>query len=564
MSIKIRCQYGITAAVLAVAALVPAKPADAQRPPVTVDQGPNWTETTRNAFYIGDQGSQIMPLRWIEALKQPDGAPFMADSLSRYGYLPNDEKSARGLPVGFTAAGAKGSEQIGMTCAACHTRQIDVGGLPYRIDGGPSITDFQPFLADLDVAVHHVLNDDAAFKAFAQAVLGNASPSDIAKLHAEVAVWFLTYDALIKGALPANPWGPSRLDAVTMIFDRLTGLDIGPAPTYLIPSNIRVASAPVRYPFLWNAPKQDYTQWPGFAENGDNLLALARNLGEVYGVFADFHPQKVSGKIDYLKVNSANFPGLDALENLIKQLGAPKWPWALDAGLAAEGKAIYERHTADGGCTDCHGKVKGEDRPGNHDTWKTPILNVGTDTTEYQVLSSTIYTGVLTGQGLPALQPVDKAFSTLELAVGGSILQRLNPFKKNDGFEQVADRLLDAPQVQEVATIFKDLTSAPLNAYESRVLEGIWAAAPYLHNGSVPSLAELLKPAAERTVSFKIGPAYDINNVGLAAEQTKFNYVLTTTGCNDLNTGNSRCGHEYGTWLSPAEKRALLEYLKSL
>jgi hypothetical protein len=80
----------------------------------------------------------------------------------------------------------------------------------------------------------------------------------------------------------------------------------------------------------------------------------------------------------------------------------------------------------------------------------------------------------------------------------------------------------------------------------------------------VPSLAELLKPAAERTVSFKIGPAYDIDNVGLAAEQTKFNYVLTTTGCNDLNTGNSRCGHEYGTWLSPAEKRALLEYLKSL
>ncbi|MGB8900889.1 MAG: hypothetical protein WCC90_17330, partial [Methylocella sp.] len=40
-----------------------------------------------------------------------------------------------------------------------------------------------------------------------------------------------------------------------------------------------------RYPFLWNAARQDKTQWPGFAKNGIDLLGLARNLGEVYGVF---------------------------------------------------------------------------------------------------------------------------------------------------------------------------------------------------------------------------------------------------------------------------------------
>jgi len=96
------------------------------------------------------------------------------------------------------------------------------------------------------------------------------------------------------------------------------------------------------------------------------------------------------------------------------------------------------------------------------------------------------------------------------------------------------------------------------------VLEGVWAVAPYLHNGSVPSLAELLKPAAERVKSFKIGPDYDIENVGLAAQQTKFDYTLQTTDCSDRNSGNSRCGHEYGTKLSPEEKRALLEYLKEL
>jgi hypothetical protein len=80
-------------------------------------------------------------------------------------------------------------------------------------------------------------------------------------------------------------------------------------------------------------------------------------------------------------------------------------------------------------------------------------------------------------------------------------------------------------------------------------MQGIWAAAPYLHNGSVPTLAELLKPADQRVTAFKVGPAYDTVNVGLAVQlqQTQFNYTLTTTDCSDLNSGNSRCGHEFGT-----------------
>jgi hypothetical protein len=96
------------------------------------------------------------------------------------------------------------------------------------------------------------------------------------------------------------------------------------------------------------------------------------------------------------------------------------------------------------------------------------------------------------------------------------------------------------------------------------VLEGIWAAAPYLHNGSVPTLAMLLMPAKDRTAEFAIGPTYDTDAVGLAVVQTKFNYTLKTTDCTARNSGNSRCGHEFGTGLSAADKRALLEYLKTL
>ncbi len=95
-------------------------------------------------------------------------------------------------------------------------------------------------------------------------------------------------------------------------------------------------------------------------------------------------------------------------------------------------------------------------------------------------------------------------------------------------------------------------------------MEGIWAAAPYLHNGSVPTLDDLLKPAAERPASFPVGPAYDPAKLGLAAQQTRFNYTYATTDCSDRNSGNSRCGHEYGTKLSEEEKKDLLEYLKVL
>ena len=92
----------------------------------------------------------------------------------------------------------------------------------------------------------------------------------------------------------------------------------------------------------------------------------------------------------------------------------------------------------------------------------------------------------------------------------------------------------------------------------------LWAAAPYLHNGSVASLAELLKPASQRQQRFAIGPDYDVNNIGIALNQTQAGNVRETTGCDDLNSGNSRCGHEFGTSLPDADKKALLEYLKTL
>jgi hypothetical protein len=556
--------------------------AAAQAPVKSLDQGQDWTPATRDDFYGHDQGSRVIRFAWLRALKRPDGQPFLADGLARYGYLPNPA-NANNLPVGFEVSGLTDAQTVGMTCSACHTRQITVAGQPYRIDGGPAIVDFQSFLSDLDVAVGTVLANDAAFAPFAAAVLAQPNTDNVKALREDLNSWYLRYHTLMTKALPKPPWGPGRLDAVGMIFNRLTGLDLGPPPDLLIPDNIMVADAPVRYPFLWNAWRQDKTQWPGFADNGDDILGLSRNVGEVLGVFALFQPTKFFGIPSFLN-STINFDGLTKLENLIKKIGPPKWPksqWPIDENLAAQGKLIYDRHTEQGGCVDCHREKRGAIRATFDQTWDTPSQNVHTDTREHDVLRWEVDTGVLSGVSIPFVQqplkPRDLAFNVLGTSVIGAIGEHVLTLGAGGAVADLAHRIEANTLPSELRELGGAFFPVPLpgllpqtalpprGSYESRVLYGIWAAAPYLHNGSVPTLADLLKPQAERVKTFKIGQAYDIANVGLAAEQTQFSFELETTDCSDLNSGNSNCGHEFGTTtLSPDEKKALLEYLKTL
>jgi hypothetical protein len=181
------------------------------------------------------------------------------------------------------------------------------------------------------------------------------------------------------------------------------------------------------------------------------------------------------------------------------------------------------------------------------------------------------------------LKAVDKAIKVLGNTVLGSIAQHYFPALLTKPQQVNINALMTSELGIAVKAIDKknwggfgtltDLqptqktdtsTTTPSYPYEARVLKGIWAVAPYLHNGSVPTLTELLKPAASRVAKFKIGAAYDIVKVGLAVNQPKLNSTLQTTDCSNRNSGNSRCGHEYGTQFSNAEKTALLEYLKSL
>jgi len=105
-------------------------------------------------------------------------------------------------------------------------------------------------------------------------------------------------------------------------------------------------------------------------------------------------------------------------------------------------------------------------------------------------------------------------------------------------------------------------------AYKGRPLTGIWATPPYLHNGSVPTLYDLLLPPEDRPKSFYLGSReFDPAKVGYVTAQSADNSFLyrTRDDAGRIIDGNSNAGHDYGNAaLSDKERKALVEYLKGL
>ena len=576
--------------------------------PVTyADQG--WSAADRDIFYTTSQGSRLMPYAWFKALRRMDGQPFANDQLQRFGYLPNarSRSNPEGLPVGFVLDGTATSGMLGMTCAACHTAQLeyqkDGERRALRLDGAPAHADFQSFLIELTITSRATLAEADRFASFAKDVLGTGhSTARAAQLKVALGAWVEQFGEFMDSSLPKAPWGPGRLDAFGMIFNRVAARDLG------IKGNFKTADAPVSYPFLWNASRQDRTQWNGGVPNGLFIHALGRNTGEVYGVFANFKPKVVARipsrppVISYSD-NSAKFSGLQTLEEKIAALKPPPWPrdiFPVDDQRAERGKALFATH-----CAECHAERPSTEVLG---AWATPVRAVRTDPKMIENAERMSDSGLLAGAAMPP-PPLDatlanpaKTHDILANAVVGSLvdeafdfpltprkiaqsgvwrairkdLANLFPDEKLDDIataqpsarsvvriQAFAKARLKAKVLERLNNMFrKPATADPGVAYESRVLYGIWATAPYLHNGSVPNLWELLKPANERKASFSVGSRmFDPKNVGYATDQTPFASGAFTA---DPAVGNGNGGHEYGTGLSEDQRWDLLEYLKIL
>ncbi|MBT0963708.1 c-type cytochrome [Denitromonas iodatirespirans] len=201
------------------------------------------------------------------------------------------------------------------------------------------------------------------------------------------------------------------------------------------------------------------------------------------------------------KDNAEFLAEIDWMLDYLKAARAPAYPFPIDPALAEQGKAVF-----DATCARCHAS----ERTGT----VVPVEEVGTSR------------------------------------------DRMETWNEKAAYE--ANQV-----VTEMGIEREGLVEEPLRGYIAAFLDGIWLRAPYLHNGSVPTLRDLLDPPAARPVTFWRGyNLYDPERVGYvtsgeAAEQAGSLHDTRLKG-----GGNQ--GHDFGTALPDADKTALVEYLKTL
>ncbi|MDT4739366.1 di-heme-cytochrome C peroxidase [Bradyrhizobium sp. WYCCWR 12699] len=542
-----------------------------------------------------------------------------------------------GLPVGFArmtgvvdpATGHREEDKIGLTCAACHTGQIHYQGVDVRFDGGPAMTDLKKLELSTGLSIAYTLYVPFRFQRFADRVLGpDASKTDRAALKQKLSAtatflidWAQTQEKTVEGK---KTWdgkqqkdteeGFGRLDALNRIGNQVFSQDLALSGVKGFEKNLHAQDAPVSYPAIWTVPWFKFAQYDASIEQ-----PLIRNAGEALGVTAllnlsDAYPE------DRIWRSSVNIRTLGWIEDMLRGpdpfkspdpstgpkfggLLAPKWPsqilgdaWRLKPDRIERGRAIYAEM-----CSGCH--LPATDTPAfwSSKHWEPsgdsqvlnavtiPLDEIKTDPEQSLVLSNRVVdvpgflkvnTADLQKWWQCEIPTASKSPNEMVYALGLMTVVDL-----------VARKWMDDEKVPEAerAKIWNFarkncLNPAPDPRYRARPLNGIWATAPYLHNGSVPSLYWLLKPAGERPQKFCMGRRdYDPETVGFAVsadEKCKTGETeFSATGSDGKPVqGNSVLGHSFERkdgepkrpgvigriFKDDAERYDLIEYLKTL
>jgi mono/diheme cytochrome c family protein len=354
--------------------------------------------------------------------------------------------------------------------------------------------------------------------------------------------------------------GFARLDALNRIGNTVFALDQGLLQNYV------GYSAPVHYPRIWDASWFDWVQY-----NASIQQPMVRNAGEALGVSAGVN--LVGGKLP-LFASSVQVVTITAMEQLLagKQpdensgfngLKAPAWPAELppiDTKRKAAGEKLYGEL-----CAGCHLPAVSTPAFWASDKWLPPNqagerylhvtpMSIGTDPAQAADMAAR-KVAVLPALGLDT----DKFGFAL-----GELVEKTVNFWYDSQTPPTSQADRDRMNGSRPNGI-----QAPV-AYKVRPLDGIWATPPYLHNGSVPTLYDLLSPVAERPAHFILGNReYDPVHVGYVTDPLPGGFDIDTAV-----RGNTNMGHEFadapgkpgviGRLLTPDERLALVEYLKTL
>ncbi|UFZ03415.1 cytochrome C [Bradyrhizobium ontarionense] len=558
------------------------------------------------------------------------------------GLKPAPAGNEGGLPVGFArltnvtnpASGAAEPDKIGLTCAACHAGSIHYKGVSVRFDGGPGMADLRKLEEAMGFAMIFTQYVPGRFSRFAERVLGpNASDADRATLKKGLKAatdFALTMQAKnYQTAIEAKGQtetmeGFGRLDALNRIGNQVFYLDMAVSGLPNMLGNQEAIDAPVSYPPIWTVPWFSWAQY-----DGSIAQPLIRNAGEALGVFAQINlsPEPASGR---LWRSSMAIENLIHIEDMLRGpdpfatttpafggLTSPKWPeklfagddaWKIEPARVERGRKLYATI-----CVECHlgpvadpvfdktypdksfWKIKPAD-DWDSKGWnaKGPILDLvqkpveamQTDPGQASILATRKVklpgflevdpAKDLKGCNLPQGSTTDMPYALALMAV----------------VQRASDKWMEDRKLSEAerAALWGDRPNCPNPAgksYRARPLNGVWSTAPYLHNGSVPSLYWMLTPAAERPTSFCQGARdYDPKQVGFAVPkggetackvgQTLF---MTKDSSGKPIKGNSVLGHSFegpakpnkdypngiiGGAFSDDERLDLIEYLKTL
>lgn len=529
---------------------------------IFLDQG--WTPEIRESYYHVSQGTTVMPYDIFLNLEAAGTQElFRSDANSeRYGLTPdpaNPQWNPDGLPIGLgktvTPDGPWKGEDVGINCATCHNTELFYQGKRVRIDGGVgNHFDLEAYVFALDDAVQETLKDSAKFDRLAarMGVSSADAKSELRKRFETNADRIHSFRTTV--LLTPYPWGPSRMDAIGLIVARVTSV----APEIL--QNWSAALAPTKPPFLWNSPQGTWTQWRGVQQDPIN-----RNLTETMGVFMSMNLTAKSPEAGLFQSN-ARLKNLEEIEGWLNHLAPPKWPeeafGKIDRAKAAQGKKLFEAR-----CAECHNSYPytwtAPNKYGKRflEVGLVPESYVGTDPMQFQDVRPYVQTAHLAPY-LPGplkdkpLIPGGYLYVGLQESILHAALLNVKQTPE-EAIEMHGYRELPTPRPSEVPH------------YKAAPRDGVWATPPFMHNGSVPNLYEMLVPAAERTKKFCLGRDFDPVKVGVDTSCKSGTYMVDTSLIGSSNRGhsfeNAPLGNGViGPLLTEEERWALVEYLKSI
>jgi mono/diheme cytochrome c family protein len=420
------------------------------------------------------------------------------------------------LPVGMSKRSVQGVDRTFLNCAVCHVSTVrdTPQSKPRVVLGMPANTfnifAFQKFVFDCAhdprFATEYFVPEIGRLMRAKGERLGLLDryviyPIAVALMRERL----LMLHGRLGPLLSDTPWGPGRTDTFNpnkILFN---------FPLDKLPAHER--NAAVDFPSIWlQKPRQGMQlHW-----DGNNVMSEERNKNAAFGTGTT--PPTI------------DLAAIARLEQWLLTAEPPKYPYPIDSAKAQRGDTLYAQY-----CAGCHG-ASGRNFTAPAGTQSRECVGTKEDEND------------LYGPQVGKITRIEHV---------GTDRHRLDSFS----YDLAA----------HMGTVYAGYPHRYCRyrktfGYANMPLDGIWLRAPYLHNGSVPTLRDLLEPGPKRPKTFYRGnDVYDPKKVGFVSELPAQG-GRTFAPYETARAGNGNAGHEgkaYGTELSPEDKDALVEYLKT-